>query len=163
MQTINSNDRQTHVSDVTVFARTVSQKGLRTRFFSESEIQSKIEAVRKSAVNNQAWSYDAWHAGSVANAYNYPAATTGLLMCSNPDGQVVVWMCRLSANKVTLSGVCRHTVAAAAPLFDDRYSSGKRVQAELDLQTAHAEAICTRWSCMDRCNDCGRMTQSCEC
>lgn len=139
-------DRQTHVSDVTVYARPIREKGLRVRYFGQDWIEARVEEIREHAIANQSWSYDCWHAGSVPNCYDYPALTSGVLICANPDGQVCVWFCRLPANKVTLSGVCRNAgVSGAAPLYDRRYGQAAERQAELDLQAAHAELICTRW------------------
>lgn len=125
----------------TVIAKSVDQSRLRTRYLSDSEIQSVIDDVRQAALDNHAWSHDCTHAGDVANAYNYPASTTGLLAVSDPDGNVVAWLCRLPANKVTLSGVCSHTVPSAAPLYDGRYGREARLAAEVALQAAHAEAM----------------------
>lgn len=132
----------TSAAPQTVIAQDVDQSRLRVRYLSDSEIESLIYEVRETALGNGAWAHEATHAGDVANAYQYPASTTGCVVVSDPDGNVTVWLCRLPANKVTLSGVIARCLEDdARPLYDDRYGAEARRDAELAVQHYHREAL----------------------
>lgn len=65
------------------------------------------------------------HGGSVANAYDYPAATEGVAMIALREGRKVTMIAgaaRVPANKVTDAGVIAAALGEwARPLADRRY------------------------------------------
>lgn len=95
-----------------------------------------IEA-RRAAQESGDWSIRCVHGGSVANAYNSPAGTEAVLAVANPAGLVVVWMARLSADKVTLSGAANACLKGSRPLFDNRCGDDARTAALTRLKAAH--------------------------
>lgn len=125
----------------TVYAARIDESRLRTRYLGQACLDALVDSVREAALSSGRWAHDCTHAGDVPNNYGYPAATSGALVVSDPDGNVVVWMCRLPANKVTLAGVCGHTVPAASPLYDRRYGAEAKRAAERDLQREHREEM----------------------
>ena len=69
-------------------------------------------------------------AGSVANAYNYPATTQVLCVAAWADGRVVVLTSTIPANKVTHGGAAAATVGEAArAAWDKRYGAATRAAA----------------------------------
>lgn len=70
------------------------------------------------------------HGGGVANAYNYPAVTEGIVSVGFPDGSLVQWGARLSANKVTNSGVLFACLGSwARPYGDLRFDIEAQAEA----------------------------------
>lgn len=73
------------------------------------------DVLARAAAYPWAPAYAAHHGGAVANAYGYPAATTGVAVAAIADDDTV-WIAAgsgaLRANKVTLAGVVGRCVAS---------------------------------------------------
>jgi hypothetical protein len=78
-----------------------SKRRLRARRIDEDAL---VAQVKQSALSKNDWSVHVVNGGGVANAYKYPAETEAALAVSDPQGNVVLWLARLPANKVTLYG-----------------------------------------------------------
>src|SRR5262249_6939413 len=96
-----------------IVARAPNAIRLRARRVDENKIASRTLAR---AIESDYPAISADHGGSVANAYRYPAETETLVTVAFPDGRVVQWHSRASANKVTY--------AWAGALFDRRVKTG---------------------------------------
>jgi len=99
-------------------------------------------SVRGRALEEDRWIADVIHGGSVANAYGYSAETECVLAISDPNGIVVYWTGRASANKVTYRGAAEACVPGAGDLFDERIKSSERKElARKVLQDAHRREV----------------------
>lgn len=105
---------------------------LRVRRLDEKAL---AEEVSRQAVQTQQWQFVCRHGGQTA--YHHAADTEAALAVSNPIGWVVVWMARLPASRVTLSGAAEMCLPGSRPYFDPRYSDvSKRVARKL-MQVAY--------------------------
>lgn len=88
---------------------------------------NELTVARRALMRARAWGHAAWavdDGGGVCNSYGYRAETEGCVAYALPTGEVVVWVARLPANKVTPAGVCRAVGAdLLIPLNDDRFSA----------------------------------------
>jgi hypothetical protein len=72
------------------------------------------------------------HGGTVCNSYGYRAETecaVAVALYTESGITVAIFASQIPANKATLSGVARACLPFAVPLFDKRYSSGKKLEA----------------------------------
>lgn len=90
--------------------------------------------VRQRAEEKQRFAWCVTCGGSVCNNYGYPADTEGLVVGCLPGRRSVVWIHRLPANKVTLSGVLACIDWDLRPLCDERYGTEKQAIAEKKLE-----------------------------
>jgi len=97
--------------------------------------------VRRAAQESGDWEIRCVHGGSVVNAYKSPADTEAVLAVANPAGLVVVWMARLPANKVTLSGAANACLKGSRPLFDKRCGDDAREAVLARLKAAHRDVF----------------------
>lgn len=96
----------------------VPTRRLRVRRVDEHALATAVSASEKPG-----WYASIRTGGSVANKYGYPASTEAALAVRAPSGQVVVWMARLPANKVTNGGAADACLLGARALFDRRYTA----------------------------------------
>jgi len=72
------------------------------------------------------------HGGTVCNSYGYRAETecaVAVAIYSDAGITVAIFAAQIPANKATLSGVARACLPVAMPIFDDRYSSARKLEA----------------------------------
>lgn len=119
-----------------------------TIFYGISSTRLRVRRVNETALADAARSTDGkWHikvrnGGSVANSYGYRADTEAALAVSDPHGTVVVWVARLSANKVTARGSAEACLCTTGDLFDARVLSAARKATAWDvIKRAHALAV----------------------
>ena len=88
------------------------------------------------------------HGGTVANAYNYPAATEVVIIVSDPNGLTVVWCGRASAKHISGCSACSDVgLFGAYDLFDKRVKRESRINAAWDfLKREHAQL----WSPLEK-------------
>lgn len=99
---------------------------LRLRRVNE-ELLAKEVSTRASDKNKFSWIVA--HGGSVCNNYGYPANTEGAVIACIPRHKPLVWVTRLPANKVTLSGVIAACLGEALrPVVDKRFSKENKKQ-----------------------------------
>jgi hypothetical protein len=95
-----------------------------------------LDVCRESLASEE-WVVRCIHGGSVANAYRSPADTEAALALASPAGLVIVWMARLPANKVTLSGCAQKCLKGTRALFDPRFGDTSKEDAWNLLKAAH--------------------------
>lgn len=122
-----------------VYAEEVDQSRLRVRTVNADRV---ARSVAQLALAEGRWAYDVEHGGGVANKYGYPALTSAVFAASDPRGNVVVWMARLPANKVTYGGAAAACCGRAGVLYDRRYTDAAKITAaEQYVREAHATAL----------------------
>lgn len=122
-----------------VFDSKFTGRRLRARRVDEEScaIRAKERALEKGD-----WVALVDHGGGVANSYNYPAETECVLALSDPLGNVVCWVGRAPANKVTDRGAAKACVRGAGDLFDDRIKNEERLGRAFEaLKRRHREVI----------------------
>lgn len=72
------------------------------------------------------WVFDVNHGGDVCNSYGYRAETECVLAVSDPFGNVVFWVGRADANKITKRKAAEACLPGAGDLFDERVKSDDR-------------------------------------
>lgn len=109
---------------------------LRVRRLHENVIASLAASA---AIKTNKWQFLVEHGGDVCNSYGYPADTECCLAISDPCGNVVIWMSRTSANKVTKRRAAYECIAIAGDLFDIRIKNEeRRAKVREDLKKLHA-------------------------
>jgi len=88
--------------------------------------------VRQLASERKRDTFFALHGGTVCNTYGYRAETecaVAVALYTDSGITVAIFAAQIPANKATMSGVARACLPVAMPIFDDRYSSGKKLEA----------------------------------